>query len=62
MNCVYDQETEIKDKVKQRILEPLVIGKSVVLIDTSVVYWSEFLARDPEVPVSIPGITRFSEM
>jgi hypothetical protein len=22
--------------------------------------WSEFLATDPEVPVSIPGATRFS--
>jgi hypothetical protein len=28
---------------------------------TSVVYWSEFLAADPEVPSSIPGATRFSE-
>jgi hypothetical protein len=27
----------------------------------SVVYWSEFLATDPEVPGSIPGTTRFSE-
>jgi hypothetical protein len=27
----------------------------------SVVQWSEFLATDPEVPVSIPGATRFSE-
>jgi hypothetical protein len=27
----------------------------------SVVYWSEFLATDPEVPGSIPGATRFSE-
>jgi hypothetical protein len=26
-----------------------------------VVYWSEFLATDPEVPVSIPGATRFLE-
>jgi hypothetical protein len=26
-----------------------------------VVYWSEFLATDPEVPGSIPGATRFSE-
>jgi hypothetical protein len=26
-----------------------------------VVKWSEFLARDPEVPGSIPGATRFSE-
>jgi hypothetical protein len=23
--------------------------------------WTEFLATDPEVPVSIPGATRFSE-
>jgi hypothetical protein len=27
----------------------------------SVVWWSEFLATDPEVPGSIPGPTRFSE-
>jgi hypothetical protein len=26
-----------------------------------VVYWSEFLATDPEIPGSIPGPTRFSE-
>jgi hypothetical protein len=26
-----------------------------------VVWWSEFLATDPEVPDSIPGATRFSE-
>jgi hypothetical protein len=28
---------------------------------TSVIYWSEFLATDPEVPGSIPGPTTFSE-
>jgi hypothetical protein len=28
---------------------------------TSVVWWSEFLAIDPEVPRSIPGATRSSE-
>jgi hypothetical protein len=27
----------------------------------SMVYWSEFLASDPEVPGSIPSVTRFSE-
>jgi hypothetical protein len=27
----------------------------------SVVWWSEFLATDPEVPGSIPDATRFSE-
>jgi hypothetical protein len=27
----------------------------------SVVKWSDFLAADPEVPVSIPGAARFSE-
>jgi hypothetical protein len=27
----------------------------------SVVYWSEFMATDTEVPGSIPGATRFSE-
>jgi hypothetical protein len=30
-------------------------------LTTSVVYWSGFLATDPEVPGSIPGATRFSE-
>jgi hypothetical protein len=28
---------------------------------TSVVYWSQLLATDPEVPGSIPDTTRFSE-
>jgi hypothetical protein len=27
----------------------------------SVVYWSEFLTTDPEIPGSIPGATTFSE-
>jgi hypothetical protein len=27
----------------------------------SVVYWSDFLTADPEVPGSIPGAVRFSE-
>jgi hypothetical protein len=31
------------------------------IMTTSVVWWSEFLATDPEVPGSIPGATRFSE-
>jgi hypothetical protein len=31
------------------------------LLAASVVWWSEFLATDPEVPGSIPGSTRFSE-
>jgi hypothetical protein len=30
-------------------------------VTASVVYWSEFLATDPEVPGLIPGATRFSE-
>jgi hypothetical protein len=36
----------------------------VKLVDkdtVSVVWWSEFLAANPEVPASIPGATRFSE-
>jgi hypothetical protein len=32
-----------------------------VLETASVVWWSEFLATDPEVPGLIPGATRFSE-
>jgi hypothetical protein len=37
------------------------IGPTVIIMTASVVYWSEFLAADPEVPFSIPGPTRFSE-
>jgi hypothetical protein len=25
------------------------------------IYWSKFLSRHPEVPGSIPGVTRFSD-
>jgi len=32
-----------------------------IYMTASVVYWSEFLATDTEVPGSIPGATRFSE-
>jgi hypothetical protein len=32
-----------------------------ISVTASVVYWSEFLATDPEDPGSIPGATRFSE-
>jgi hypothetical protein len=31
-------------------------------VTASVVLWSEFLATDPYVPGSTPGVTRFSEM
>jgi hypothetical protein len=38
------------------------INKVSMYIETaSVVKWSEFLAAGPEVAVSIPGTTRFSE-
>jgi hypothetical protein len=30
-------------------------------VTASVVWWSEFLAANPEVPRSIPGATKFSE-
>jgi hypothetical protein len=30
-------------------------------LTASVVYWSEFLATDPQVSDSIPGASRFSE-
>jgi hypothetical protein len=30
-------------------------------VTSSVVYWSEFLATDPEVPGSIPGANRIYE-
>jgi len=37
------------------------IKTDVYYSTASVVYWSEFLATDTEVPGSIPGATRFSE-
>ena len=40
----------------------IVVVIVVVVVGTaSVVWWSEFLATDTEVPGSIPGATRFSE-
>jgi len=42
----------IRIKIYRTIILPVVF---------SVVYWSEFLATDTEVPGSIPGATRFSE-
>jgi hypothetical protein len=30
-------------------------------LTASVVWWSEFLATDPEIPSSISGASRFSE-
>ena len=35
------------------------LGELVVTSTASVVWWSEFLATDTEVSVSIPGATRF---
>jgi hypothetical protein len=32
-----------------------------LLKTASMVYWSEFLAADPEILASIPGATSFSE-
>jgi hypothetical protein len=32
-----------------------------VSVAASVVWWSEFLATDPEIPCSIPGSTKFCE-
>jgi hypothetical protein len=37
------------------------LGDYRELMTASVVYWSEFLAADPVVPGSIPGVARFSE-
>jgi hypothetical protein len=34
---------------------------TLIIIISSVVQWSEFLATNPEVPVLIPDTTRFSE-
>jgi hypothetical protein len=45
-----------------RHLRPVQISYIYIPIKTApVVYWSEFLATDPEVPGSIPGANRFSE-
>jgi hypothetical protein len=41
-----------------------ILTKHLTIADsgtTSVVYWSDFLAADPEVPCSIPGVARFSK-
>jgi hypothetical protein len=42
-------------------MENVIIQISVDENRPPVIYWSEFLATDPEVPGSIPGATRFSE-
>jgi hypothetical protein len=39
----------------------LIENFAVFFTTASVVYWSQFLATDPEVPGSIPGATSFSE-
>jgi len=41
----------------------MTLGSQVfnIMYLNTVVYWSEFLATDTEVPGSIPGATRFSE-
>jgi hypothetical protein len=38
------------------------INKTNKTMTASVVYRSEFLGTNPEVPGSIPGATRFSDM
>jgi hypothetical protein len=37
------------------------IGLRLPTLTASVVYWSQFLATDPEIPVSIPAAIIFSE-
>jgi hypothetical protein len=39
----------------------LIITNTYIIATASVVYWSAFLATNPEVLGSIPGATRFSE-
>jgi hypothetical protein len=41
--------------------EPTILYCCFLCTTTSVTYWSELLATDPEVPGSIAGTTRFSE-
>ena len=43
------------------LLLVVVVVVVVVVVTASVVYWSEFLTTDTEVPGSISGATRFSE-
>jgi hypothetical protein len=46
----------------ENVLLEIEIWKHLSNLGTaSVVYWSEFLATDPEVSGSIPGATRFYE-
>jgi hypothetical protein len=48
--------------LKLRMNQPIRrIHKYMVIMTAYVVYWSEFLATDTEVPGSILGATRFSE-
>jgi hypothetical protein len=42
-----------------RWIKRIIVG--AITYKNSVVYWSEFLAADTEVPDSIPGPTRCSE-
>jgi hypothetical protein len=37
------------------------LSTSIYSVTAFVVYWSEFLAKDPEIPGSISGATAFSE-
>jgi hypothetical protein len=39
----------------------LITGRNTVLGSPPVVWWSQFLATDPEILISIPSTTRFSE-
>jgi hypothetical protein len=44
-----------------KFLASVYIFLLLIFSTASVVKWSEFLATDPEVPVSIPGAATFSE-
>jgi hypothetical protein len=68
-NCIYflkyitnftvSDVTEQSSLRKVRVQEKICLVY-VMLATASVVWWSEFLATDPEVPGSIPSPTRFS--
>jgi hypothetical protein len=53
---------KIRLNIRLTFLLQLDFSSSIFTSTASVVYWSEFLATDPEDSGSIPVATRFSEM
>jgi hypothetical protein len=55
---ILTEDRELTREVRKLVSDEL---RNFVLVTASVVYWTEFLATDPDVPDSIPGASRFSE-